>query len=170
MAEEERASALARTAMLVTLDTSQLLRSSLKVAQAVLQPLPVAHEPEDAQKTYDISATCDTSHVLIWPYMAAALVELVHHACAAGSSAARFAKTCPPDDESRRASAPPSRGASGVASRTVSPCASPSLAKLALTGSSGLRWVGGAPPSPPRPPRSRAPSVAATSSRIFIAG
>ena len=93
--------------MLVTLDTFQLLMSSLKLAQAVLQPrlaqgaLEVhaasAQQPlpELAQKTYDRSSTRDTSHVLMWPYVAAAVAGSAHHASRAASSAVRSANSWP---------------------------------------------------------------------------
>ena len=56
-----------RTSKVVTLETSHALISLLKLTQAVLQPEATepAHEP--AQKRYDKSVTCDTSHVLIGP-------------------------------------------------------------------------------------------------------
>ena len=50
----------------------------MKVLQAVLQPRSPPPPPEakydEAQKTYDRSVTCDTSHAPIGPYVAAALV------------------------------------------------------------------------------------------------
>ena len=97
----------------VTRETSHALMSSLKVEQAGLQPKIIQDEPERAQKTYDRSVTAETSHVLMWPYVAAALVGLAHHASRAGSSAARSAKACPGPCESRRRAAAASAGSCG---------------------------------------------------------
>ena len=79
-----------RTCNVVARETSQLLMSSLKVAQAGLHPALVNHD--DAQKTYDKSVTAATSHAPMGPYVAAAAVGLAHHASRAASSAARVAK------------------------------------------------------------------------------
>ena len=60
-------SAVTRTSMFVTRDTSQLLMSSLKEAQAALQSQHQGSvHPEYAQNTFDRSVTCETSHVLMW--------------------------------------------------------------------------------------------------------
>ena len=68
--------------------------SSLKLAQAGLQPRLVQDVPDAAQKRNDRSSTRDTSHVLMLPYVAAAATGLAHHASRAASSAVRLAKTC----------------------------------------------------------------------------
>jgi hypothetical protein len=80
-------------AMFVTEPTFQLLRSPLKLEHAPSQPTRSQYEPNAQQKRYDMSLTADTSHVLMWPYVTAAVVELVHHASRAKSSAARLLKT-----------------------------------------------------------------------------
>ena len=43
---------------------------------------------------YVKSVICDTSQVLMWPYVDAAVDGLTHHALRAVSSAARVVKTC----------------------------------------------------------------------------
>ena len=70
--QESRASVVTRTSMFVTRDVSQLLTSPLKVMQRLLQS-----ESPLAQKTLDRSVTCETSHVLIGPYVASAFAALV---------------------------------------------------------------------------------------------
>ena len=83
---------VARTASVVTLDVSQVLTSSLKVAQAGLQPLLV--QDNHAQKTYDRSVTLLRFHVPMLPYWAAAIFASAHHASRATSSSVRLTKTC----------------------------------------------------------------------------
>jgi len=46
-----------------------------------------------AQKTSEKSVTLETSHVLMWPYVAVAAAASVHHASRAASSSARLPKT-----------------------------------------------------------------------------
>ena len=82
-----------RTYKVVTREVFQLWMSELKVEQAVLQPRLVNQDA--AQNMYDKSVSADTSHVLMWPYVMAAAVELAHHASRAASSAALSAKECP---------------------------------------------------------------------------
>ena len=57
----------ARTYKVVTMLTSQPLISLLKLRQAGLQPLSMAHDSELAQKTHDKSVTCEISHKFIGP-------------------------------------------------------------------------------------------------------
>ena len=75
--------------MLVTEPTFHAPMSSLKDEQAALQPAV-----ESAQKRYDISVICDTSHCPIGPYVSAAAVALAHHESRARRRDARSAKTC----------------------------------------------------------------------------
>ena len=72
---------------------SQPLISLLKLEQAGLQSLAHGAEDESAQKRYDKSVTCEISHKLIGPYVAAAAVGLAHQASRATSRAARLGKT-----------------------------------------------------------------------------
>ena len=85
--------------MFVTLEVTQLLMSSLKLAQSGLQPKLVESvklkRQMFAQKTYDRSVTRDTSHAPMWPYVAAAVNEVLHHASRATSSEARSTKMKP---------------------------------------------------------------------------
>ena len=82
--------------MLVTRDVFHLPMSSSKLAQAGLQPRLIQYDKSYAQKTNDMSVTCETSHALMGPYMAAAADGLAHHASRISSSAARSATKYPP--------------------------------------------------------------------------
>ena len=76
--------------MFVTLEVSQLLRSSLNDAHAAEHALPL----ECAQNNWFMSVIRETSHPLIGPYVALAACGLLHQASRATSSAAWSAKTC----------------------------------------------------------------------------
>ena len=108
--------------MSVTRDVFQLLMSSLKLAQAGLQPKLV--QREHPQKTCDRSSTRDTSHILMLPYVAAAAAGSAHHASRAASSAVRSANSWPVaesrlDGVPAPSRAPPDRTALAIAADVV---------------------------------------------------
>ena len=76
----------------VALEVSQLLISSLKCAQAGLQPR--AGQAQYEQNRYEKSLTCETSHAPIGPYLAKALDVLVHTTSRASSRELRLVNTC----------------------------------------------------------------------------